>query len=104
MRYEIVYSERSMEDLADIYEYIAFSLMDPWAAGRVYSGIVNAVDTLKSFPFRNSLAEDEPWKGMGLRKLPVKNYLIFYTTDLESCAVKIIRIMYGARDIEKQLQ
>ena len=46
---------------------------------------------------------DEPWHSIGLRFFPIDNYLIFYRTDEEKEIVSIVRIMYGGRDISRQL-
>ena len=45
----------------------------------------------------------DSWRGRGLRWIPVGNYLVFYTVDEATKSVRVIRIMYGGRDIEKQL-
>ena len=44
--------------------------------------------------------EDEPWKAMNMRRLPVKNYVIFYTVSEPAHTVTIIRIVYGGRDLK----
>ena len=38
-----------------------------------------------------------------LRFFPVDNYLVFYKTDDETETVYVVRIMYGGRDVHKQL-
>jgi toxin ParE1/3/4 len=35
--------------------------------------------------------------------MPVENYAVFYIPDESTRTVTIIRIMYGARDVDKQL-
>lgn len=54
-------------------------------------------------PLRHQLYEKEPWKSRGLRVLKVNNYLAFYLPVESKNVVAIIRIMYGGRDIERQL-
>ena len=103
MNYDIFYTAKARNDLEQIYEYVAFQLQEPMTAQKLYGNIVSAVHTLDTFPLRNALFENEPWRSRGLRKLPVKNYLIFYTVDEEKNNIHIIRIMYSGRDIEKQL-
>jgi toxin ParE1/3/4 len=41
---------------------------------------------------------------MGLRFFPVDNYLVFYLPKETDKMVYIVRIMYGGRDIRKQLR
>ena len=54
-------------------------------------------------PMRYTRYEEEPWYSQGLRFLPVDNYLIFYLPDETTSVVNIIRIMYGGRDVKRQL-
>lgn len=103
MSYDVFYTAKARDDMEEIYEYIAFSLQEPVTAGKLYNIIIAAVHTLENFPLRNALYENEPWRSRGLRKLPVKNFLVFYTVIEEKNAVNVIRIMYGARDLEKHL-
>lgn len=36
--------------------------------------------------------------------MPVDNYLVFYVPSHDDLTVTVIRIMYGGRDIDKQLE
>ena len=103
MKYDVFYTDRAREDLEDIYGYIAFGLFEPLTAQRMTRSIIEAARSLEEFPQRNGLYDHEPWRSAGLRKLLVKNYIIFHTVNEENKAVTIIRIMYGGRDIKKQL-
>ncbi len=103
MKYDVFYSETARNDLTDIYEYIAFHLMEPLTARKTCAGIISEVRSLETFPERFALFDNEPWRSRGLRKLPVKNYLVFYTVNEEKKTVNVIRIMYGARDLDKHL-
>lgn len=103
MIYDIYYSSQALDDLTDIYTYIAFQLFEPQTAKKLCGDIIDAVSKLDTFPSRNALYENEPWKSKGLRKLHVKNYIVFYTVNDEKRIVNIIRIMYGGRDFDKQL-
>ena len=89
--------------MRSIYEYIAFDLAEPLIVSAQSKRIMNAVRSLEEMPMRYRLYDHEPWRGRGLRIVPVNNYLVFYMVDEEAETVKIIRIMYGGRDIKKQL-
>ena len=54
-------------------------------------------------PERYRKYEKEPWKSRGLRILPIDNYLVFYTTNIDIKVVTILRVMYAGRDIDNQL-
>ena len=103
MIFNVVYSSEARQDLRDIYEYIAYELLKPDTAAGQTNRIMKAARSLEQMPMRHRLYEEEPWHSQGLRFLPVDNYLIFYLPDETNNIVNIIRIMYGGRDVKKQL-
>lgn len=103
MIFKVVYSSEVRQDLRDIYEYIAYELqVSEIAVGQV-DRIMKAVRSLEQMPMRYTCYEEEPWHSQGLRFLSVDNYLIFYLPDETNGVVNIIRIMYGCRDVGRQL-
>ena len=100
----IVYTQTARQDLRGIYEYIAYTLLVPKTARDLTEQIMSAVRSLEEFPERNPLYRDESWHSQGVRFLPVKNYLVFYTVNAETETVSVARIMYGGRDISRQLE
>ena len=103
MIFNVVYSSEARQDLRDIYEYIAYELLVPEIAAGQVDRIMKAARSLEQMPMRYTRYEEEPWHSQGLRFLPVDNYLIFYLPDETNNIVNIIRIMYGGRDVKKQL-
>ena len=103
MTFDVSYSAEARQDLRDIYEYIAYELLVPETAARQAERIMKAARSLEQIPMRYRLYEGEPWHSQGLRVLPVDNYLVFYLPDETNATVSIIRIMYGGRAIENQL-
>ncbi len=100
---KIVYSRQASQDMDDIYDYIAYELLVPSTAEALVEKIMSDIRTLGHMPERNPLYKDEPWYSMGVRFLVVKNYLVFYLVNKDTDTVSISRIMYGGRDIRKQL-
>ena len=97
MKYKVMYTAGAKKDLRNIFRYISEELLAPEnAAGQTE----RKLDTM---PNRNRLYEEEPWHSRGLRFFPVDNYLVFYKTDDETETVYVVRIMYGGRDVHKQL-
>ena len=103
MIFNVVYSSEARQDLRDIYEYIAYELLEPDTAAGQTNRIMKAARSLEQMPMRHRLYEEEPWHSQGLRFFPVDNYLIFYLPDETNNIVNIIRIMYGGRDVKRQL-
>ena len=104
MTYHVDYSAEAKQDLRDIYSYIAFELLEPDTAAGKTQRIMDAILTRNNMPMRHTLYEDEPWHSLGLRYLPVDNYVIYYLPDKSTYSVDIIRIMHGGRDAKKQLK
>lgn len=101
--YTIKYSTKAINDLRDIYSYIAFNLRVPQTAARMVNRIRNSIRELDFMPERNPIVEWEPWNSMNMHKMHVGNYLVFYIVDPLQSSVSIVRIVYGKRDIAKAL-
>lgn len=84
MIYKVAYSAGARQDLRDIYKYIAFELQEPDTAAGQTRRIMKAARSLNEMPMRHKLYEEEPWYSLGMRFVPVDNYLIFYLPDQRS--------------------
>ena len=103
MSWKIVYTAGAKRDLKNIYEYIAYNLLVPETAARQTQRIMKEIRSLDNTPMRFRLYDEEPWHSAGLHFFPVDNYLVFYLPDESRKTVNIVRIMYGGRDIRRQL-
>lgn len=103
-RYEIIYTNEAEQDLRNIYEYIAFQLLNLEAAKNQTNRIMDVIKKLDTMFLRFKLYDKEPWYSKGLRILTVDNYLVFYQPIHTKAVVAIIRIMYGTRNIEYELE
>lgn len=104
MKYKITLTKQADTDLRSIYEYIAFTLLEPETAARQLERIEKRILSLDEMPERFRAFEKEPWYGRGLRQMPVDNFIVFYIPNAEDETVTVIRVMYGGRDIDKQLK
>ena len=104
MIFEIEISAQAEADLCSMYEYIACELQSPQNAGGQLDRLEKNIMKLSQIPERFRQYDKEPWHSRGLRIMPVNNYCVLYIPDAEKAVVTIIRIMYGGRDIEAQLQ
>lgn len=102
-KWKIAFTEHAQCDLRNIYEYIAFSLLEPVTAKKQTGRIIKGIQDLDIFPLRCPVYDDESWKIMRLRTLLIDNYTIFFMTDEQSYTVTIVRIMYSGRNIETEL-
>ena len=104
MNWKIQYSASSRKDLKSIFDYIACELLSPEYAGGQVERIMKAVRSLEDMPMRHPVYSEEPWKTKQVRFLPVDNYIIFYLPKDDSGTVNIIRIIYGGRDMKRQIK
>lgn len=103
MIFDVQMSEQADRDLRGIFEYIAFELLAPENAAGQLDRLEEAISKLESMPERFRRYEREPWYSRGLRVLPVDNYLVFYIPDMDNQIVTVIRVMYGGRDVDQEL-
>lgn len=99
--YKVVYSPQAMEDMKDIYAYIAWELHEPDIATAQVNRIREEVRSLDFMPLRYSLVDWEPWRSKGVHKVSVNNFVVFYTANANVMVVTILRIIYGGRDIAR---
>lgn len=104
MSWNIVYTAEARRDLKGIYEYIAYDLLAPETAAGQTQRIMKEISALDEMPMRFRPYDEEPWRSAGLHFLPVDNYLVFYLPDESRYTVSIVRIMYGGRDVRRQLE
>ncbi len=103
MNWEIEFTDQAKRDLRDIIDYITFELREPQIAVNTARQITNEILSLNQMPMRYRLYDEEPWQSRGLRYFSVKNYLIFYYPDEKRNTVFVVRVIYGGRDISRQL-
>lgn len=89
-----------MDDLHEIAAYILYELKAPQAAKNVTSRIRNEIRSLANMPQRYALVEWESWASMKMHRVPIGNYVVFYTAADDTYVVTVTRIFYGGWDIE----
>lgn len=104
MIFTVELSDQADIDLHNIYEYIAFELQSPENASGQLDRLEERIMSLDQMPERFRQYEKEPWHSRGLRLMPVDNYCVLYVPNREQAVVTIIRVMYGGRDIDAQLE
>lgn len=101
--YQVEYLPSARQDMVEIIRYISHELCSPAAADKLSLEFIEAADRLQLFPYANTAyIPIKPLKHE-YRKLPVKNYLMFYWVDEERKRVTIARVIYARRNYEKLL-
>ena len=100
-QYKVQITDKALNDMEEIYTYIAEKLQAPENAMGQYNRIAKAIEELNVFPERVSVMESEPEHSMGLRQLPVDNFSAFYVIDEDK--IIVTRVLYSASDISRRL-
>lgn len=103
MKYRISLTRQAESDLQSIYQYIAVDLLSPQNAAGLLERLEKSIASLDQMPERYRVYDAQPWNSRNLRIMPVGNYLVFYISDHKTEIVTVIRVLYGRRDIDTQL-
>lgn len=89
--------------MQEIVRYISNELFAPDAANNFLDQFQKSINGLSEIPDRYSLVDEEPWRNEGVRKIIVKNFLIYFWIDEPNRKVQVIGVIYGRRDQVSQL-
>lgn len=98
MRYEVKLTPQAFGQIEETVQYISKILLEPEIARKWADTLQCEIKNLDSMPSRYPLTEEEPWHTRGIRKMPVKNFLVYYLVDDEKKAVWVTAVIYGRRD------
>lgn len=102
-KYTVKIAHSAEEQLREITDYIRFTLQAPDTAMKMLDILAEEIFSLNQFPNRVLLTDEEPWRSQGIRKLLVKNFLVYFWVDEEAKKVQMIGIVYARRDQRHQL-
>jgi len=102
-QYKVRVTPHAEQSLQSIGQYIAVQLSEPQIAVQLLRSISDAVKRLQFLPERIHLTPESPWREMGIRRMLVKNYYIYFWIDEQNTCVHITDIIYAKRDQREQL-
>lgn len=82
----------------NIFSYFTETLKEPASALRVYQSSRYQISKLSAMPARNRVMDDQPYASIGVRRLFVENYVVFYVIDETAMIVHVIRVLYNRRE------
>ena len=101
-QYKVEITEEALQDMEDIYNYIAIDLLASENAMGQYDRNADEILTLDTFTERYRIMESEPEKRIEMRRMLVDNYSVIYTICDER--VIVTDVLYTASDIEARLR
>ena len=96
--YSVIIGKFAEQDLSEIISYIQEILFQPESAKRIYRAIKEQILSLSTVPGRYAVIAEEPYSSIGVRKIKVENYLIFYIVNEKDMTVSILRVLYNRRE------
>ena len=102
-QYTVKVTKMAYEHMQEIVKYISGELCAPDAAGKLLDEFQSSIEGLAEMPERYSLVDEEPWRTEGMRKIIVKNFLIYFWIDEHNMKVQVTGVIYGRRDQVVQL-
>lgn len=101
--YEVKVTRQAMEQMREIVHYISSDLLSPETADGFMDKMKEAILELANFPKKHALIQEEPWRSEGIRRIVVKNFLIYFWVDDENNKVQVTAVIYNKRDQIRQL-
>ncbi len=101
-KYAVNIADAALADMEALYDYIANVKLAPENAMRQYNRIADAILTLDVFPDRFGILASEPEHTLGIHRMIVDNFLIYYVID--SGVVTVTDVLYGASDVHNRLR
>ena len=98
MRYEVKLTAQAIGHIEETVQYISKTLLEPETARKWADVLQCEIGKLDSMPSRYPFTEEEPWRTKGIRKMPVKNFLVYYLNDEERRTVWITAVTYRQRE------
>ena len=98
LNYVIDVAASAQRDLAACLRLYRPDLENPSAADKLVAIAWKKFRSLDTFPQRFSLVNDPFLSSLGIRLIPVQNYLAFYKVDSSTQTVHILRFLYGHSD------
>ena len=98
--YRVIITPRAGRDLEEIHEFI--SRTSPTRADAMIVSILDALETLRDFPFRQVLQHQNPRLRFQVRTLPVSPYRVFFRVVDDEFVVRVLHVRHGARRLPRR--
>ncbi|MDR0426109.1 MAG: type II toxin-antitoxin system RelE/ParE family toxin [Clostridiales bacterium] len=98
------FAPKALGDLEETLRYIEQDLSNPKAAEDLAVKLFEKIDTVRAFPDSGHKVENVYMADRSLRRFVVDNYVVFYKPDEAEHTIIIVRIVFGARNLNEILK
>lgn len=96
--FQVIITPDAENNLRELNKYIAQELLSPQVAQNYLRFLRAEIGKLSYLATVFAPIPDEPWRSQGIRRVAVKNFLIYYRIDTDSNCVYVLNVIYGKRD------
>ena len=98
MKYDVKLTRYATGQVADTVSYISKSLLVPDTAAAWAVLLEKEIAALSEMPGCFPLVDKEPWTSKGIRKTPVKKFIVYYFVNENTKTVWVTAVVYGGRN------
>lgn len=98
IKYKVIVTSLATDDINGINDYITEELKEEEKTKGLISSFKEAMISLDQLPTRHNLVSDEQLSYLGIRKLLVENYIVFYVVSEKNKTVTVVRVLHNRRD------
>lgn len=98
MHYSVKLNKHSVLQIQEAITYISKVLFAPDTAKAWSDYLEKKIAGLDTMPERFPLVDKEPWHSNGIRKMPVKNFIVYYYVDNDLKEVWITAVVYAKQN------
>ena len=102
--YDLEYLPLARKDMVEAVRYISEKLKNPIAAEQLAVELIEAGDSIRTFPYANPVHMPLRPLGHEYRQLLVHSYLVFSWVDEKKKLVTVARVIYARRHYERLLE
>ena len=103
-KYIVEISETAEQDLKDIISYLKYSLTGDFIADKYKILFKQELKDLENIAGSMPILDENLTGHKNIRKINVRNYIVFYIVDEENSEALILRIGHAFMDWEKYLK
>lgn len=98
VKYEVMLYPKAVQDIDDIYLYIALEKMSPENAKAQTDRIWKSISSLAFYPMSHQDRLEGRFSGKGYKQLLIDNYLAIFKIDEKGKKVYVITVLYQGRE------
>jgi toxin ParE1/3/4 len=98
MDYSVKLTSYSIFQIQETISYISKVLLVPETAAAWTDYLEKQITGLSVMPARFPMVDIEPWRTKGIRRMPVKNFVVYYYIEENTKEVWITSVVYSKRN------